>query len=76
MSSYSTVYEKEQNTNALDDLFTREVIGIIDQELHVQFREDWIRFINNLRLPKARRDRMLEEVVIILKENGIDPEAT
>jgi len=73
MSSYSTVYEKEQESSALDDLFTRDIINLIDQELHVYFREDWIRFTNNLRLPKVRKDRLLEELSVILKENGIDP---
>jgi hypothetical protein len=54
-------------------LFTRDIINLIDQELHVYFREDWIRFINNLRLPKVRKDRLLEELFVILKENGIEP---
>jgi hypothetical protein len=73
MSSYSTIYEKEEESSALDDLFTRDIINLLDEELHVQFREDWIRFTNNLKLPKARRERILEEIVIVLKENGIDP---
>ena len=73
MSSYSTVYEKEQESNVLDDLFTRDIVNLIDQQLHVHFREDWIRFTNNLRLPKVRKDRLLEELFVILKENGIDP---
>jgi hypothetical protein len=73
MSSYSTIYEKEEESSALDDLFTREIINLLDDELHVQFREDWIRFTNNLKLPKIRRERLLEEIVIVLKENGIDP---
>ena len=73
MSSYSTIYEKEEETSALDELFTRDVVNLVDQELHVQFREEWIRFINNLRLPKAKRDRLIEEIVVVLKENGIDP---
>ena len=73
MSSYSTIYEKEEETSALDELFTRDVVNLIDQELHVQFREEWIRFINNLRLPKAKKDRLIEEIVVVLKENGIDP---
>ena len=73
MSSYSTIYEKEEESSALDDLFTRDIINLLDEELHVQFREDWIRFTNNLKLPKIRRERLLEEIVIVLKENGIDP---
>ncbi len=73
MSSYSTIYEKEEESSALDDLFTREIINLLDDELHVQFREDWIRFTNNLKLPKIRRERLLGEIVIVLKENGIDP---
>ena len=73
MSSYSTVYEKEHESSALDKLFTKDIINTVEENLHVYFREDWIRFINNLKLPKIRKDRLLEEVVTILKENGIDP---
>ena len=73
MSSYSTIYEKEEESSALDDLFTRDIINLLDEELHVQFREDWIRFTNNLKLPKIRRERLLQEIATILKENGIDP---
>jgi len=73
MSSYSTIYEKGGESSALDDLFTRDLINLVDQELHVQFREDWIRFSNSLRLPKIKRDRLVEEIMVVLKENGIDP---
>lgn len=59
---------------SLSTLFAKEVLDLLDEELHVRFREDWIRFINNLKLSKNRKDRLLEEIGKTLEEHGIDQE--
>jgi len=74
MSTYSTISDNYHQVNEAEELFSKEVLAVIDSELHVSFREDWIRFINNLRLPKQKRERLLLEIVTVLKENGIVPE--
>ena len=75
MHSVSVEYDqKDKDMPSLSTLFAKEVLDLLDEELHVRFREDWIRFINNLRLPKQKRERLLLEIVTVLKENGIVPE--
>lgn len=76
MHSYSTEYERRGDEgNAAEKFAQKEVVDLLDQEIPVQFREDWIRFINNLKLPKIRRDRLIDTILDILKENGIESEA-
>ena len=74
MSTYSTISDNYHQVNEAEELFSKEVLAVIDLQLHVSFREDWIRFSNNLRLPKQKRERLLLEIVTVLKENGIVPE--
>ena len=75
MHSVSVEFDqKEHEHSAIGTLFAKEVSELLDEELHVRFREDWIRLLNNLRLNKIRKDRILEEIKSILKENGIDQE--
>ena len=74
MHSISVEFDQKENTtSSVGTLFAKEVVELLDAELHVRFREDWIRLLNNLRLNKIRKDRILEEIKSILKENGIDP---
>ena len=76
MHSISVEFDqKEHETASLSTLFAKEVIELLDEELHVRFREDWIRLLNNLKLNKVRKDKLLEEIYVILKENNIDQEA-
>ena len=75
MHSISVEFDQKENTtSSVGTLFAKEVVELLDAELHVRFREDWIRLLNNLRLNKIRKDRILEEIKSILKENGIDQE--
>ena len=57
-----------------DVLDKKYVFNLIDKEIPVQYREDWIRLINDLKLPKIRKELMIDLVLNILKENGIDKE--
>jgi len=73
MYTVSNEFDNRESGNAiLSTLADKEVIGLLDQELPVYFREDWIRLINNLRLPKNRKDVLLEKILEILKEKGFD----
>jgi len=75
MHSVSVEYDqKDKDMPSLSTLFAKEVLDLLDEELHVRFREDWIRFINNLKLSKNRKDRLLEEIGKTLEEHGIDQE--
>ena len=73
MHSVSVEYDqKEEESSSFSTLFTKEIMELIDVELHVIYREDWIRFINNLKLGKNRREKLLAAIMEILKEHNID----
>ena len=74
MNSVSTLYESASNASYAVDVSNKEILELLDDRMPVSFREDWIRFINNLRLPKVRREKLIEVIMSILEENGIDPE--
>ena len=52
----------------------KHIFNIIDQAMPVRHRQDWLRFVNNVKLPKVRREAMMELILDILKENNIDEE--
>ena len=58
-----------------DVLDKKHIFNLVDRAIAVQDREDWIRFVHNLRLPKTRKEVITEKILAILKENDIDPEA-
>ena len=66
------VAEDEPDLAVLID--SKDLFDLIDLELHVDFREDWIRFTNSLKLPTARKDKLLEEIHNILEEHSLEPQ--
>ena len=58
-----------------DMLDKKHIFNLIDKSITVQEREDWLRFVNNVRLPKTRKEAITQRILQILKENNIDPEA-
>ena len=64
-----------QADNSVEEIIDRKYIyELVDSALPVQHREDWIRFTINLKLPKARKEIIVEAVLTILKENDINYE--
>ena len=63
----------KRNHNVGEYLDRRDMFNAIDEAIPVLYREDWIRFTHDLRLPKARRQQVVEIVLDILKEKDIDP---
>jgi hypothetical protein len=73
MHSVSVEYDqKQEESSSFSTLFTREIMELIDVELHVSYREDWIRFINNLKLGKNRKKILIAAIFDVLKEHNID----
>ena len=65
-----------KQSDAVEDLLDKKhVFNTVDKSMPVQYREDWIRLVNNLKLPKVRRDILIEVIINIFKENNIDEEA-
>jgi len=46
-----------------------EITEKIDRNLHSSFRSDYLKFINNVTIPKARRDQLIEALKDILYED-------
>ena len=64
-----------KDSNAVADaLDKKHIFNLVDKSIPVLQREDWIRFVNNLKLPKIRKDAIAQQVIEILEENGIDTE--
>jgi hypothetical protein len=70
----SDLEKRHSDKSILGTVATKELMDILDQDLHVSFREDWIRLLNDLKLPKTRKDLLFEAILEILKEKGIDTE--
>lgn len=49
----------------------KEIFNLIDSKIPVELREYWIRFIHNLRLNKLKREQIILEIQMILKEHNI-----
>ena len=53
----------------------KHIFNLIDKSIPVHYREDWIRFIHNLKLSKIKKQKITDLIIAILKENNIDEEA-
>ena len=58
-----------------DKLDKKQIFNLVDKAIPVPYREDWIRFINNLKLSKVKRNAIVQIIIDILKENNIDEKA-
>jgi hypothetical protein len=74
MSSYTVIFDQPQDIDASDIVFKRDLFDLLDRQMPVYLREDWIRLTNNLKISKIRRQKILDKIEEILKENDIDPE--
>ena len=65
-----------QDQNSVENTFDRsDIFNLVDSTIPVQYREDWIRLTNDLKLPKARKEIVVAVVLEILKEHNFDKEA-
>ena len=65
-----------QDRNSVANKLDRDdIFNLVDTSLPVQYREDWIRLIHGLKLPKARKETIVKVVLEILKEYNFDKEA-
>lgn len=54
-----------------DKVLGKELYTLIDQNMPVTMREDWVRFINKLKLTKNKREALMETIRAILIDNNI-----
>jgi len=57
-----------------DKILSKEIYELINSNMPITMREDWIRYINKVKLPKSKRELLFEKILDILKENGIGPQ--
>ena len=62
------------NGSIEDFLDKKHIFNLVDKSISVSDREDWLRLVNNLKMPKIRRESLVERIIAILEENGIDTE--
>ncbi len=74
----SVVDEHEPNMkkedNIVDILTRKEIIEILDREIPIEFRGDYLRLKFGTKVSKSRRVKMREVVTTILEEHGINVE--
>jgi len=75
MSSYSTIYESLSRSHQSDLFDDKELLELVDDNMPIEYREDWIRLTHSLKLPKVRQTALVEVIQGIFEENNIDPES-
>ena len=68
--------EKEDNMNIssslLQKLADKELLILIDQNIPMELRLDYLRLKNGLKLPRPKKDTIVGHIKRILKENNLD----
>ena len=66
--------QQEQKFSQEEGLFADEIYTLIDKNIPISQRPEWIKFVNKIKIPKVKREKLMESIIQILKENGIDKE--
>ncbi len=67
--------ERESSMSFFDkDFEDSSLISFLDDSIPVEFREDWIRLRDGLRLSKTRKERVLQEIYLLTEEQNEDDE--
>ena len=56
----------------VEEIANQELLDIIDENLDVSFRADYLRVRHGAYVPKPRRRQIIEEICHILKEHGYE----
>ena len=58
------------NTDFLADIELNEILSLINQNLDVALREDYLKMIEGISIPKVKRQAIESSIFSILEENG------
>jgi DNA-directed RNA polymerase specialized sigma24 family protein len=64
------VDEKDSFATTYDDLDTKDMINVVDQHIPANFRMDYLKIVNDIYVPKARRQEIISTVKQILQDHG------
>ena len=73
----NNIRDENEDNMRIDDTFIedferQEMLNIINENLDVSFRADYLRIRDGCYVAKPRREKILEEIDIILRENGYE----
>ena len=72
--------EKENNMSQGEDMLDlighKEIVDLLDANMPMHLRHQWLRLLNGAKIPKVQRLKIQEEVLKIFEENNIDVEET
>ena len=68
--------DKENNMNIsssyLDNIANKELLTLIDKNIPLELRLDYLRLKNGLKLPRSKKNIIIENIKRILRENNLD----
>lgn len=72
MSAVEYNDESYSDEDVVSKLHKQQIFEKVDYYMPVELREYWIRFLHGLKLNKNKRDQLLLEITLILKEHNLD----
>lgn len=66
--------EKDSFTTSYDDIDTKNMIEVVDQHIPANIRMDYLKIVNDIYVPKSRRQEIIATIKQILEEHGHDEE--
>jgi len=66
--------EKDSFTTSYDEIDTKNMIDVVDKNIPANIRLDYLKIVNDIYVPKARRQEIISTIKSILEEHGHDEE--
>ncbi|MDC0297272.1 hypothetical protein OAK92_01730 [Crocinitomicaceae bacterium] len=64
------VDNKDSFTTSYDEIDTKDMVEVIDKHIPANFRMDYLKIVNDIYVPKARRQEIISTVKQILEDHG------
>ena len=60
------------SSSPLENIANEELLNLIDKKIPLELRLDYLRLKNGLKLPRPKRNIIIQQIKDILKENGLN----
>ena len=60
------------SSSPLENIANEELLNLIDKKIALELRLDYLRLKNGLKLPRPKRNIIIQHIKDILKENGLN----
>lgn len=64
--------DKNQPTSLLEHIANKEILKLIDENIPIVLRADYLRFTHGMKLSRPKKNAVINSIKSILKENNID----